>query len=256
MLYPATGSDELAGFDQLRSTWWDWDWPTPLSATVAVEALLAIASWPENDPAVVGSNRTSRVSDCPGFSVAGRAAPEAENPVPLTVAEFTVTGAVPVELSVNACVAAVFSATLPNPIEVAFGLSFAAPVAGETVMMYVVDALPALAVMVATCVVVTAATVALNPVVIAPGLTVTALGTDTAGLLLARVTGYLPFVAVVRYTEQASVAAALKVLLVHEMRLRAGVLCAAEAAAVVTSNARRVRIFPELRGEMYTEAGI
>ena len=246
MLYPATGSDGLAGLDQLRSTWWDWDCPVPLSITVAVEALLAIASWPENDPAVVGSNFTSRVSDCPGFSVAGRATPATENPVPLTVAELTVTGAVPVELRVSACVAGVFSATLPNPIEVEFRLSFAAPAAGETVMVYVVVSLPALAVMVATCVVVTAVTVALKPVVVAPGLTVTAPGTDTAGLLLARVTGYLPFVAVVRYTEQASVAAALKVLLWHEMRLRAGVVCAAEAAAVAPSNARSVRIFPEL----------
>jgi hypothetical protein len=35
-------------------------------------------------------------------------------PAPLNVPEFTVTGAVPVEVNVTGCVAAVFSATLPN----------------------------------------------------------------------------------------------------------------------------------------------
>jgi hypothetical protein len=36
------------------------------------------------------------------------------NPAPLTVAEFTVTGVVPVEVRVKDCVVAVFTATLPK----------------------------------------------------------------------------------------------------------------------------------------------
>jgi hypothetical protein len=35
-------------------------------------------------------------------------------PAPVNVSEFTVTGAVPVEVNVTGCVAAVFSVTLPN----------------------------------------------------------------------------------------------------------------------------------------------
>ncbi len=61
MLYPTIGSDESRGHVQLRST--SCDSPTPLNPTVEDEALLEMASWPVNDPTVVGSNCTSRVSD-------------------------------------------------------------------------------------------------------------------------------------------------------------------------------------------------
>jgi hypothetical protein len=40
--------------------------------------------------------------------------PEIVKPVPLTIAELIVTGAVPVEDNVTDCVAGVFTATLPN----------------------------------------------------------------------------------------------------------------------------------------------
>lgn len=46
--------------------------------------------------------------------MAGKVRPETENPVPLIVAEFTVTDAVPVEDSVMDCVDAVFTFRLPK----------------------------------------------------------------------------------------------------------------------------------------------
>ena len=41
-------------------------------------------------------------------------APDTVNPVPLSVAELMVTGAVPVEVNVTGCVDAVFTVTSPN----------------------------------------------------------------------------------------------------------------------------------------------
>jgi hypothetical protein len=49
-----------------------------------------------------------------GLSVSGKLALEIEKPVPVSVAELTVTAAGPVEVSVIDCVAAVFTATLPK----------------------------------------------------------------------------------------------------------------------------------------------
>jgi len=63
--------------------------------------------------------------------------------------------------------------------------------------------------MVAVCVVVTLATVILNPALVVPDPTVTMVGTVTAGLLLVRATWTVLLVFDVRYTEHASVPAAL-----------------------------------------------
>ena len=49
-----------------------------------------------------------------GFSVTGKLPPIMVKPAPVTAAEFTVTAVVPVDVSVNACVVAVFTATLPK----------------------------------------------------------------------------------------------------------------------------------------------
>jgi hypothetical protein len=68
-----------------------------------VVALLAMVNWPAKLPAVAGSNCTSMVTDCPGFNVTWKEHPDSVKPVPLIVTEFTVRGAVPVELSVTAC---------------------------------------------------------------------------------------------------------------------------------------------------------
>ena len=59
--------------------------------------LLEMVNCPVAAPAEVGSNCTVKVVVCPGIKVRGKLAPETENPVPVTVAELTVTGAVPVE---------------------------------------------------------------------------------------------------------------------------------------------------------------
>ena len=62
-----------------------------------------------------GSNCTLSVAACPGFNVAGNVAPDMVKPVPVSVPELMVTGAVPVEDRVTDCgVAAVFTTTLPK----------------------------------------------------------------------------------------------------------------------------------------------
>ena len=62
----------------------------------------------------VGRNCTCNVIDCVGFNVAGRFPPTIIKPAPVIVAEFTVTGEVPVDVNVNDCVVAVFTVTLPK----------------------------------------------------------------------------------------------------------------------------------------------
>ena len=69
----------------------------------AAEALLATESCPLNVPALVGSKSTCSAIDWPGLMVAGNAAPEMEKPIPLTTAEFTVKGAVPVDEILRDC---------------------------------------------------------------------------------------------------------------------------------------------------------
>jgi hypothetical protein len=65
-------------------------------------------------PADGGRNCTCSVIDCVGFSVTGKLPPTIAKPAPVMAAELTVTGAVPVEVSVNDCVVAVFTVTLPK----------------------------------------------------------------------------------------------------------------------------------------------
>ena len=63
---------------------------------------------------MVGSNCSFSVRVWLGFSVAGKLPPIMVKPAPLIVAEFTVTGVVPVEVRVKDCVVAVFTVTLPK----------------------------------------------------------------------------------------------------------------------------------------------
>src|SRR5271170_5988533 len=117
MLYPATGSGELVGASQLRSTSCATAVPVPLRATAAVlplVELLLIVTCPVTAPAVVGSNCSCSVRVCVGFSVTGKLPPTMVTPAPVIAAEFTVTGVVPVDVSVNVCVVAVFTVTLPK----------------------------------------------------------------------------------------------------------------------------------------------
>ena len=156
----------------------------PLRVIVWVEALLAIVNWPAYDPNLPGSNCTSNVSDCPGFNVTGSEAPVTENPVPLTLAEFTVTAAVPLDVRVTVCVVALFTTTLPNEMLVAFRASD--PVAAFSCNETACEVLPVAAVTVAVCAVLTEAAFAVNVALVDVAGTVTEPGTVTALLLLAR----------------------------------------------------------------------
>jgi hypothetical protein len=89
----------------------------PLRFTTAafpLAALLLIASCPLAAPGDVGSNCTCSVIDWVGFSVAGKLPPTIVKPAPEIATEFTVTGDVPVDVSVTDCVVAVFTGTLPK----------------------------------------------------------------------------------------------------------------------------------------------
>lgn len=172
-------------------------------------------------PAVVGSNPTLTVVDWFGFSVIGKVPPEIEKPVPEMVAELTLTGEPPVEVKVSTCVAVVFRLTSPKGMLVALMLRVAA--AALSCRAKVLAVLPALAVSVAVCAVLTEATVAEKPVVVAPAATVTDGGTVTEELLLARPTANPPVAAAAfTVTVQASVPDALIDELVQESAVSTG----------------------------------
>ena len=118
--------------------------------------------------------------------MSGKVAPETVNPSPLTVAAFTVTAAVPDEVSVTVCVAAVLTDTLPNVRLVALkpSVGFDAPSCSANVC----DVPPALAVRVTVVAAVTEFTVAAKLPVFVPPANATLIGTVTAELLLARFT--------------------------------------------------------------------
>ena len=88
--------------------------PVPLRLTAAVPALLEIVNCPVAGPEVDGLNWTDRVSDCPDFRVAGRLAPETENPVPAIEPDLIVTAEVPVDVTVTDFDAAVPTAMFPK----------------------------------------------------------------------------------------------------------------------------------------------
>jgi hypothetical protein len=86
----------------------------PITAAELVEELLAMDNCPVAAPVTVGSNSTSSVVVWPGARLTGKVAPAIVNPVPVSVAALTVTGAVPVEVRVRDCVAVAFNTTFPN----------------------------------------------------------------------------------------------------------------------------------------------
>ena len=78
--------------------------PVPVRLTMAVlplDELLEMVIAPLAAPATVGSKLTRSVAVCSGLSVIGNVVPVIENPVPLRVAELTVTAAVPEDVSVS-----------------------------------------------------------------------------------------------------------------------------------------------------------
>jgi hypothetical protein len=117
-------------------------------------------------------------------------APETVKPLPLIAAALTVTAAVPVEDRVRACVVAAFTFTLPKDKLDELTLSVGTP--ALSVRAKVFDTLPALAVRVAVCAVLTDETVAVKLAVVEPAATVTEAGTVTVELLLARLTAKPP----------------------------------------------------------------
>ena len=103
-------------------------------------------------------------------------------PVPDSVAELMVTGAVPLEVSVTGNVVGVFTVTLPNARLA--GLMVSVGTAAFNCKAKVFDTPPVLAVRVTDCAVVTEVTVAVNPALVALAGTTTVAGTVTAVLLL------------------------------------------------------------------------
>lgn len=122
--------------------------------------------------------------------MSGKLSPETVKPVPVKVAALTVTDAVPVEDRVRDWVAAEFRSTLPKAMEAALTLSVGVGVrvAVPNCKAKLSDTLPALAVRVAACAMLTGETVAVNVALLAPAATVTEGGTETEELLLARLT--------------------------------------------------------------------
>jgi hypothetical protein len=98
-----------AGFEALA--------PVPLRDTVAVafgDESLVTTKLPVAAPETVGVKVICKFRVWPGFSLRGKAIAAVENPEPLTDTPLRVTGAVPVDLSVMASVAALFTVTLPK----------------------------------------------------------------------------------------------------------------------------------------------
>ena len=116
----------------------------------------------------------------------GKVAADIVKPVPLSVAELMVIGAVPVEVNVTGSVDAVFTVTLPNA-KLA-GLIVNVGTAAFSCSAKVLETPPALAVRVTDCAVVTDDTVAVNPALVALAGTTTVAGTVTEALLLVRPT--------------------------------------------------------------------
>ena len=143
-------------------------------------------------------------------------------PVPVNVAELTVTAVVPVDVKVTDCVAAVFTSTLPNGTLVALMLSVGT--ATFNCRAKLSDTPPALAVRVAACTVATEETVAVNEALVALAGTVTVAGNVTAALLLATLTLNPPLgAAAFSVTVQASVPAPVIDVLLQESAVSTGV---------------------------------
>lgn len=96
--------------------------PVPLRATVVVglrAELLMTTSVPVIDFAEAGVNCTCKVRDWLGVRVVGNEPATRLKPVPETVADFTVSGAVPEEVRAIDLTEVEFAATLPKLSDVA-----------------------------------------------------------------------------------------------------------------------------------------
>jgi hypothetical protein len=96
--------------------------PVPLNAIVSGDpgTLLAIDTLPLVAPAVVGANFTPNVAFCPAVNVSGVESPVTLNAAPVTVADETVTLAVPVFVKVTFVVPVLPTSKLPKLTEDGF----------------------------------------------------------------------------------------------------------------------------------------
>lgn len=139
----------------------------------------------------------------------------------MVLAAVTVTAPVPVDFSVTVCVVAALTFSVPK--EMLAALKPSVGTAAPRLMPNVSFTLPALAVTVSDCPVLTAATVAENVAVADPAATVTEEGTVTAELLLASFTANPPVAAAAfSVTVQESVPDPEKAELVHVSPLSTG----------------------------------
>ncbi len=189
--------------------------PPRLTTTFPCGESLAIVSTPAAAPACCAENCRFSVAVCPGFSVRGKLAPDTAKPVPVTVADVTVTAAVPVDERVTACVAVEFSATPPNDTLAALTLSIPVPDddMGKSCSSKVALVVPEVAVRVAVCEALTADTVAVKPALVDNAATVTVDGTTTAELSLERLIVVLSLAIPLSAIVQMSVAVPAIVLL-------------------------------------------
>jgi hypothetical protein len=197
--------------------------PVPVRLTTEdapLDELLASTNVPVAAPALAGSNCTVTLAVWFGFSVSGKVAPESEKPAPATVAELTVTAAVPVEESVIDCEVAELTLTLPKlRLE---ELTARVGTAALSCRAKACDWPPAVAVRVTVWAVETAETVAEKLALAAPEATVTEAGTTTDELLLARFTVNPLAAAAFKVTEHESVPAPVKEELVQAIALKTG----------------------------------
>jgi len=157
----------------------------------------------------------------PAVRVSGKVAPEAEKPVPLTVAALTITEAVPVELSESDCVEAVLRGTLPKARVLA--LTVNVDVDAPSCRARVLEVPPEVAVRVAVVALVTATMSAEKLALVEPAGTVTEAGSVTERMLLVRVTACPPVgAAELSVTEQPSVKAPIMEVLEQVRPLRVG----------------------------------
>jgi hypothetical protein len=169
--------------------------PVPLrlitSCEPFVSSVLLTVTFPVAAPVAVGLNCTFSVAVLPGLSVIGALTPFTANAEPLLLIDVRITGMLPADFSTIACVAAVFTGTLPNVTAVA--LAVRVSVAGSSCRIHVRDAPPPLAVSVAVPELrEPQSTEAGKTALAAPDGTVIEAGTETAALLLAKETDTPP----------------------------------------------------------------
>jgi len=180
-----------------------------------------MSNCPVADPAAVGSKTTLSVAVWFVVNVRGRVNPEIEKPVPLIVAEVTISGRAPVEVMVSVWVAGVFRLTSPKAMLVE--LMLIVDTAAFNCREKVLEMVPALDESVTVWAVLTDATVAEKLALAEPAGTVTDAGTVTAELLLERPTVNPPLgAAAFRATVQVSVPDPVIEELVHDSEVSTG----------------------------------